>query len=266
MLDEVIVSIKQKEKLPKESGIYGIRNLVNGKIYVGSSNNTNKRIENHKYYLKKNNHPNDYLQRSYNKYGIENFLFYIIERCSVENLLILENQYIENFQSLNEDFGYNLKIVNREVSNSKSSKLNRDKMSAAGIKRHKEHPKTHCKRGHLYDEDNTIYVKDGKARKCKICFEAYTIEVSRKGKEDRALKAGPKTHCGNGHLKSENLYINKSGKRICKLCKKESYSYVKKEKRTACSHGHEYNEENTYYLNGRRYCRVCRRKEFKEKN
>ena len=139
-------------------------------------------------------------------------------------------------------------------------------MSKARIKFNQENPKTYCKYGHLYSEENTIYCKNGKARRCKICYKNYIIKICKKDKEERILKAGPKTHCGNGHLKSENLYINKSCKKICMLCKKESRNYVKKEKRTACGRGHEYNEENTYYLRGIRSCRICRRKEFKEKN
>jgi group I intron endonuclease len=59
-------------------GIYRIINKTNNKIYIGSSVNILSRFSKHKSLLKHNKHDNDYLQNSYNKYGLENFLFEII--------------------------------------------------------------------------------------------------------------------------------------------------------------------------------------------
>lgn len=47
-------------------GIYAIRNLENGKIYVGKSQNTRDRIINHFADLKRNEHANKALQADYN--------------------------------------------------------------------------------------------------------------------------------------------------------------------------------------------------------
>jgi len=59
----------------KKSGIYKIINKVNGKYYIGSSNDIKGRWSEHKNDLKANRHDNDYLQKSWNKYGEENFEF-----------------------------------------------------------------------------------------------------------------------------------------------------------------------------------------------
>lgn len=73
--------------------------------------------------------------------------------------------------------------------------------------------KTHCPRGHQYDDANTrITVSGGNIhRACRAC-EA----------ERRELLARPwaaRTHCVNGHaLEGYNLRVNHAGRRICRAC------------------------------------------------
>lgn len=93
------------------SGIYKIKNLINNKVYIGSSVDIHKRLVNHKYKLRKNIHDNIYLQSSYNKYKKENFTFEILENCFIENLVEKENYYINLYNSINPDKGYNLTLV-----------------------------------------------------------------------------------------------------------------------------------------------------------
>lgn len=51
------------------TGIYIIKNILNNKIYVGSTIDIKKRWRDHKWHLKENKHHNSHLQASYNKYG-----------------------------------------------------------------------------------------------------------------------------------------------------------------------------------------------------
>jgi group I intron endonuclease len=74
------------------SGIYRITNIINNKIYIGSSRNIKKRFYHHKGVLKNNKHCNKYLQYSYNKYGKENFIYEILEICN-ENIIIEREQF-----------------------------------------------------------------------------------------------------------------------------------------------------------------------------
>ena len=69
------------EKLEKRSGVYQIRNLINQKIYVGSSVNIYNRKSTHFSKLKSNVHTNRHLQNAYNKYGKEYFVFCVLEYC-----------------------------------------------------------------------------------------------------------------------------------------------------------------------------------------
>ena len=81
-----------------KTGIYKITNIVNNKFYIGSAKNILARFANHKSTLKYNKHNNEYLQLSYNKYGVDNFKYDILEECSCENLIIREQFYIDNLQ------------------------------------------------------------------------------------------------------------------------------------------------------------------------
>ncbi len=70
-----------------EKGIYGIFNFLNGKLYIGSTNNLKSRLRQHKKGLKKQKHKNKYLQNSWNKYGESAFEFHVIEYCPKEKLI-----------------------------------------------------------------------------------------------------------------------------------------------------------------------------------
>ena len=62
-----------------KSGIYKIENLVNGKSYIGQSSDINDRWRRHRSDLFRDGHENTHLQRAYNKYGEENFKYFILE-------------------------------------------------------------------------------------------------------------------------------------------------------------------------------------------
>ena len=79
----------------KRSGIYAIKNKLNNKLYIGSAINFEKRKREHYSNLRNNKHHSKYLQRSFNKYGENNFEFIVLECCRPENLLIREQWYID---------------------------------------------------------------------------------------------------------------------------------------------------------------------------
>lgn len=94
------------EELKNKSGIYQIRNLINDKIYIGSSNDLPKRKREHFRVLFKNIHYNNKLQNSYNKHGKENFIFEVIEFVEDTDKLLKHEQYwIDKFNVVKN--GYN---------------------------------------------------------------------------------------------------------------------------------------------------------------
>ena len=90
----------------KTSGIYSITNTTNGKIYYGSSVNTYLRWHQHKHQLKKNIHSNSHLQRAWNEYGEKSFKFQLIEEVQKEQLLDVEQKYLD-IALLDRDNSYN---------------------------------------------------------------------------------------------------------------------------------------------------------------
>jgi len=73
------------------SGIYKIQNVLTEFIYIGCSQNIEKRFKQHITKLKNGNHANRHLQSSFNKHGLKNFTFEIIfeaycEECVLKNL------------------------------------------------------------------------------------------------------------------------------------------------------------------------------------
>lgn len=97
------------------SGIYQIRNLNNGKVYIGSAYNLYNRFRVHKSCLCLNNHDNDHLQKSYNKHGSDKFIFEVIEILnSIENIYDVELEYISKF------YGENCYNISKETNPNKS--------------------------------------------------------------------------------------------------------------------------------------------------
>lgn len=91
----------------KIGGIYQIRNLINNKIYVGSTNNFKRRKNDHFRKLIKNNHRNVRLQNSFNKHGCDNFVFEILEKIeNTSELLQIEDYWIQKLNSKKN--GYNI--------------------------------------------------------------------------------------------------------------------------------------------------------------
>jgi group I intron endonuclease len=81
-------------------GIYKITNKQNGKVYIGQSNNIERRFSEHK--QKRYETIDDYI----NILGVDNFDFEVIEECNIDELDNKEQLYIQQYQSnIN---GYNI--------------------------------------------------------------------------------------------------------------------------------------------------------------
>lgn len=81
-----------------KSGIYQIRNTVNGKIYVGSSKRLQTRWAQHRNELTKRKHGNRYLQAAWSRYGESSFVFEPLVICSCEDLLFYEQRFIDGLK------------------------------------------------------------------------------------------------------------------------------------------------------------------------
>jgi group I intron endonuclease len=120
------------DELMIKTGIYKITCIPNGKFYIGSaafirSMSKSKlgflgRLYKHLNSLKNNRHPNPNLQNSYNKYGIENFVFEILEICPPEQCIEREQYYLDTLKPFY-PIGFN--VCKNALNNTKSPSKNR---------------------------------------------------------------------------------------------------------------------------------------------
>lgn len=127
----IYIGIKEKHK----GGIYKITNILNNKVYIGRTKNFIRRYSQYLYDFqhRRIRTINNYLMSSMEKYGFENFTFEPILICSIQDSLIFELEYMKNYNSLNRDYGYNLRsdsdggmITSKETSSKISSRLKKE--------------------------------------------------------------------------------------------------------------------------------------------
>lgn len=88
------IKIITKNELRNKSGIYGFLCKSNNKLYIGYSVQLSDRLSRHLNGTKSN----VLLQISINKYGLEYFIFIIFEYCKPEELISLEQFYINELK------------------------------------------------------------------------------------------------------------------------------------------------------------------------
>lgn len=116
-MKQQLLNLSAKD-LNGKSGIYFITCF--GHQYVGSSKSLYARLREHKIKLLGNGHSNDFMQKAFNKYGIDNFYFEILEYCSPEQRIKREKFYID---SLKPDMNLQLDPVLKTLSHYSRQKL-----------------------------------------------------------------------------------------------------------------------------------------------
>lgn len=107
------------------SGIYVCCNLVNGKVYVGSSIKWLSRVKQHVVALTCGKHCNPYLQNSWNKYGAHKFEWVLLELVESEDALFDQEQsWINKFRSADPEYGYNIAYpVKQRIPSKRASEI-----------------------------------------------------------------------------------------------------------------------------------------------
>jgi len=80
---------------PKQSGVYQIANLANGKLYIGSALDLARRWKKHQTDLARGEHHNRILQYAWNKYGTAAFVFRPLLTCQKSMLRFYEQQLLD---------------------------------------------------------------------------------------------------------------------------------------------------------------------------
>jgi group I intron endonuclease len=124
-------------------GIYKIRNKINGKFYIGSSININHRWTIHTNSLKRGDHHSIVLQRAWDKYGPDNFIFEIIEETSNDVLIEREQFYLDELKP-----AYNISYTAGNCLGVKRSKATKEKLREINLgKKHSDETKKKISKG-----------------------------------------------------------------------------------------------------------------------
>ena len=118
------------ENAQKYGEIYIIKNFVNGKYYIGQTvQSSQERFSQHiRDAYTKNRREYDYcLSRGIRKYGKEAFDFSILaDHVPIDDLDLIEEHYIDMYNTTDPQVGYNMSIGHRDTANFKKYHAMRD--------------------------------------------------------------------------------------------------------------------------------------------
>jgi group I intron endonuclease len=147
------VDIKHRRR----SGIYCIRNIINGKVYIGKAICVYNRIKQHITHLNtKNKDENPHLINSWHKHGMDNFEYFVVEFCQLDRISEREIFWIKHFNSLDRNHGYNLRLDSS--TGLIISEETREKLRKSQIERFKD-PKERKKGSHDFWKRNPEKLK-----------------------------------------------------------------------------------------------------------
>ena len=131
--------------MEKISGIYKITNTITGDFYVGSSNDVKKRWRSHKWPSVWKKYPNKQLYQDMQKYGVDKFVFEVLEVVEPEELKEAEQKFIEILKpTYNRCNAKGLNVERRKETHKKASRKyeKSEKRKKAKKEYNKEYHKT----------------------------------------------------------------------------------------------------------------------------
>ena len=117
----------------KVSGVYKITNTATGDFYIGSSKNVKRRWKDHKCPSTWNERPNNPMYQDMKRYGLDYFVFEILEEVEPKQLKETEQQFIETLKptyNSNRANGFDVerrKKYRKEYNKSEKSKMSNKK-------------------------------------------------------------------------------------------------------------------------------------------
>ncbi|HHG5664268.1 TPA: NUMOD3 domain-containing DNA-binding protein [Pseudomonas aeruginosa] len=169
------------------SGIYQIRNLVNGKRYVGSSVRLKKRWAEHLKDLAGGDHHAKALQRAWNKYGADAFVFSVLEFCGRDVLIDREQHHLDQGSHYN-----TCKFAASMLGVSPSAET-RAKLSEK-------------LKGRVFTEEHRKKISDALNEKIKNGWSVPAESIRRSAEKRRGRKASAETRA--------KLSLKRKGKRV----------------------------------------------------
>ena len=205
-------------------GIYGIKNTINNKIYVGKSVNIYERMRFHINKLnKKDKNDNIHLINSWHKYGRDNFEYIILEDLPKDDNILKERElyWILKLKSNQRKFGYNLRLDSE--TKCILSNETKKRMSEGSLKYYKENPESKIKIGLKSKEfwKNNPDIKTKMAK--KVSEKKLKYKIQQFDKENNLIKEWKSVQeiiKFNPNYKWQNIYS------VCNGYKPTIYGYI----------------------------------------
>src|SRR4030067_118309 len=114
------------------TGIYAIKHIGSGRMYIGCSVNIEQRWRQHLHKLRSERHPTQKLQNAWTKHGETMFEFIVLESCHEYEMIAVEQRQIDDSECFGS--GYNISAVaGRERAGMKHTQEAIDRMSSAHL-------------------------------------------------------------------------------------------------------------------------------------
>lgn len=192
------------------SGIYRIRNILNDRVYIGSAVNLARRWGLHKHQLRQNKHHSLKLQRAWNKYGEDRFVFEIVELVDDRGMLVeREQNWLDSTSAC--ACGYNTVPVAGSSLGHKYSKESRDKLRASRL-------------GHVRSLESRIKQSEAMRGKPKSPEHRASMAAANKARGDRATAARLKRDAEKRENRLRLLSIGPLPNKVCSHCGKMFYA------------------------------------------
>lgn len=214
-------------------GLYRITNTVNGKYYIGSSNDIKRRWINHKNTLRRGKHRNCHLQASFNKYSADAFVFEIIEELPPDTdrevMLEIEQKLLDALTP--HDWVHNVYNIHKMVDNINTPDEVRQKMSEAHQRNwadpeFREYMKQFSQKGKVLSEEHRK--KIGASNKGK----KMSPEAIKRSSEARIGKKQPESQVANFKasihqtMKGKGVYKTTTGKYFARIYHNKQTIYL----------------------------------------
>ena len=144
----------------KISGVYKITNTVTGDFYIGSSKNVKRRWESHKQPSRWKRYKNNPMYQDFQKYGLENFVFEILEVVEPDSLKETEQQFIETLKPTYNNYrakGWDIERLKESCRKSSRKYEKTEKRK----KYKKEYEKTEKRKKYKKEYDNQLCFYNG---------------------------------------------------------------------------------------------------------
>jgi group I intron endonuclease len=114
---------REYKERAKPAGVFQVKNTANGKVLLGSSLNLEGPLNGHEFMLKIGSHTNKALQKDWDEFGSDKFVFEVLEVVKVKDdpnfnlndeLTLLEQIWLEKLQPFGER-GYNINANIRQA-------------------------------------------------------------------------------------------------------------------------------------------------------